>query len=160
MDSRAAIKLSLTMGDMVAMGYLSDLSDAELMLRPHPGCNHLNWQVGHLILSENRLLNQAVPGSLPPLPSGFAEKYAKETAGSDDARNFATKEELLQVYQEQRAGTLGVLDRLSETDLDHPTGIPYAPTTGAVLSLQGSHWLMHAGQWVIVRRQLSKPAMF
>lgn len=160
MDSRTALKLSLSTADMVALGYLSDLTDADLMLRPHPGCNHLNWQVGHLIISEHRMLEQAFPGKMPPLPSGFAEKYAKETAGSNDPSAFATKDALLKAFQEQRAATLKILEGLSDADLDKDTGIPYAPTAGAVLSLQGSHWLMHAGQWVIVRRQLGKPAMF
>jgi hypothetical protein len=28
-----------------------------------------------------------------------------------------------------------------------------------MLSMQGSHWMMHAGQWVIVRRNLGKPVL-
>ena len=45
MDSREAIKLSIGTADFVAMGYLADLTDQDLMLRPHPGCNHINWQI-------------------------------------------------------------------------------------------------------------------
>jgi uncharacterized protein (DUF1330 family) len=32
----------------------------------------------------------------------------------------------------------------------------YAPTVAAAFSMLGSHWLMHAGQWVIVRRELGR----
>ncbi len=49
MDSREAMKLSINMADFVAMGYLADLTDEDFMRRPHPGCNHINWQVGHLV---------------------------------------------------------------------------------------------------------------
>ncbi len=160
MDSRAAIKLAIDAGEMVAMGYLGDLSDQDLMRRPHPDCNHINWQVGHLIAAENQMTNQAIPGSMPPLPQGFAEKYTKETASSNNPAAFADKAELLRVYREQRAATLAALDKLSESELDNATGIEYAPTIGAMLSLHGTHWVMHAGQWVIVRRQLGKPPLY
>ena len=35
----------------------------------------------------------------------------------------------------------------------------HAPTLGALYLMQGGHWLMHCGQWVIVRRQLGKPVV-
>lgn len=160
MNGRDAIKLTLDMGDMVGLAYVQDLTDAELMLRPHADCNHINWQLGHIISSENHMLNQLAPGSMPPLPAGFAEKYTKETAKSNDGTKFASKETLLATHKQQRAATLAALAKLSDADLDKSTGIEYAPTVGALVALQGSHWLMHAGQWVIVRRGLGKPALF
>jgi hypothetical protein len=36
----------------------------------------------------------------------------------------------------------------------------YAPTIAAVLTLLGTHWLMHAGQFVPIRRKLGRPAMY
>jgi hypothetical protein len=36
----------------------------------------------------------------------------------------------------------------------------YAPTVGIVLMLLGSHGLMHAGQFVPIRRKLGKPPLF
>lgn len=160
MDSRAAIKLGIDTADFVVMGYLKDLSDSDLMLRAAPGINHINWQLGHLIVSEHGMIEQCLPGSMPPLPAGFAEKYTKDTAKSDDPAAFCNKETLLRVAQEQRAGTLANLARLQESDLDRATGVDYAPTVASMFSMQGSHWLMHGGQWVIVRRQLGRPAMF
>jgi hypothetical protein len=44
MNARDALKLSIDMGQTVAMGYVDDLTDAELLRRPTPGCNHINWQ--------------------------------------------------------------------------------------------------------------------
>src|SRR5688572_8726911 len=138
MHSRNAIKLGIDMADLVAKSYLADLNDDDLMRRPHPACNHINWQVGHLIASENQMGNQALPGSMPPLPSGFAEKYKRETATSDDASQFSRKDELMKTYQEQRAATLTALERVTDSDLDKPTGLDYAPTLGALFSIQGS----------------------
>jgi hypothetical protein len=160
MNARQAIRLAIDTGNMVAMAYLQDLSDADLMRRACPGINHINWQLGHLIVAENHMINQASPGSMPPLPEGFAQKYGKETAGSDDPSQFATKEELLRVAGEQRAATLATLDKMTDADLDRATGIDYAPTVAALFSMQGGHFLMHAGQWAVVRRQLGRPPLF
>ena len=36
----------------------------------------------------------------------------------------------------------------------------YAPTVGDAFLILGSHWLMHAGQWAVLRRKLGKPPLF
>ena len=160
MDSRQAIRLTLDLAEFACLGYLQDMTDAELLVRPCPGANHINWQVGHLIESGHRHMGH-VPGSaMPPLPEGFAPRYKKDAAYVDDPAAFLTKEALLATYREQRSAQLALLDRQSEADLDQPTGVPYAPTVGSMFALQGSHWLMHSGQWVIVRRLLGRPVMF
>lgn len=163
MNSRDAIKLSISMGDMISMAYLQDLTDEQMMQRPHPECNHLKWQIGHLIASERMMIEGVVPGSQAALPDGFAERYGKETAKSDDASAFDSKEDLLRLYQAQRAGTLAALDKLSDEELDKPSPEAmqgYAPNVAAAFSMQGSHWIMHAGQWAVLRRQLGKPPLF
>jgi hypothetical protein len=160
MDARTAIKLSIDTADMIAMMYLGDMTDAELMKRPCAGCNHTNWQVGHLIASENKFTNMVAPGAAPTLPAGFAERYSPEAATCDDPAKFCTKAELLEVYGVQRAATLAALASMSDTDLDKPTGVEYAPTVGAAISLQGSHWMMHVGQWAVVRRELGRKPLF
>ena len=160
MTPQEAIKMSIEMAEFVCGGYLADLTDAELMKRPAPGCNHINWQLGHLIASEHQMTEKIAPGSMPPLPAGFAEKYAPGTSTSDDPAQFAKKDELLAIAKAQRAGTLAALAKTSTADLDKPTGVEYAKTVGAMFALQGSHWLMHAGQWVVVRRQSGRPPLF
>lgn len=160
MNVAESLKIGLETGEFVAMGYLQDLTDKELMERPHPGCNHINWQVGHLIAAEHQMINQIAPGSMPALPTGFIDKYKKETAASDNPSDFVKKDELLSVYKQQRQATLAALAKTNPNDFDKPTGVDYAPTVGAMYSLQGSHWLMHAGQWVIVRRKNGRPPLF
>lgn len=163
MTPNDALKIGLDMAEFVSLAYLEDLTDADLMKRPTAGANHINWQIGHLIAAENSIMNGAIPGSMPALPDGFAAKYAKDTAASDDASKFCTKAELLKAYKEQRAGTLAALAKCSGNDLscESPESIrSYAPNVAAAISMQGSHWLMHAGQWVVVRRQLGRPPLF
>ena len=160
MNAHDLMRLSVNMGKTVCMGYLSDLSDAEMMKRPCVGCNHINWQVGHLIAGENSMINGVVPGSMPALPAGFADKYTRETAKSDNPADFLTKAELMTAFEATRAGTLAALEKTSEQDFDKPTGVEYAATVGAMFELQASHWLMHAGQWAVVRRQCGRAPLF
>ncbi len=163
MDAKTAIKTGIDTGNMITTSYLGDLTDEEMMHRPHPECNHIKWQMGHLIASEHMMVDSLSPGCMPALPDGFADKYNKETAKSDDPAAFDSKEELMRLFEEQRAGTLAALEK---TDADHlsddaPESIrSFVPTVGSVFSLQGGHWLMHAGQWAVIRRQLGRPPLF
>ena len=55
------------------------------------------------------------------------------------------------------------LSTMTDEDLqqESPEGIrEYAPSVGSIFNLTPSHWMMHSGQWVIVRRQLGKEALF
>ena len=106
------------------------------------------------------MLTKIAPNTTPPLPAGFAEKYSKDTATSDDPKAFCNKDELLKAHRQQRAATLATLDKMSDEQLDGPSGFDFAPTIGSLLSMQGSHWLMHAGQWAVVRRQLGRKPLF
>lgn len=159
MDAIEAIKITLDMSESVCMKYLGDLSDADLLLRPHAECNHTNYQIGHLICYENEMITKFAPDAMPELPAGFQEKYAEENATSDDASQFATKEVLMSTYQAQREATKKLLDSQTVADLDKESGVDYAPTRGTMISMQASHWMMHCGQWVIIRRMAGKPVV-
>lgn len=160
MRSQEIIKNNWATSEKICTTYLEDLNDADLMQRPHTGCNHLNWQLGHLILSEHSILSGYAPDRMPPLPEGFVDKYGKEKVGSDNSEEFLTKAELLQTYRTQREAAIAILADCSDDDFDAdaPEAIrSFAPTVGAMMSMLGNHWLMHCGQWVIVRRTLGKP---
>ncbi|MCA9047196.1 MAG: DinB family protein [Planctomycetaceae bacterium] len=163
MNAREAIRLNIDMAQFCCNAYLEDLTDEELMQRPTPGCNHINWQIGHLVTADHDMVDAVAPGAMPALPDGFAARYAKETADSDDASAFCTKAELQAAAKTQLQAALTALDSMTDEALS--AAAPerfreYAPTVGAVFSLLGSHWMMHSGQWVVVRRQLGRPAMF
>ena len=159
MDAISAIKGCLDVADLVGMAYVGDMTDQELMQRPHPDCNSVNWQIGHLICSEHQLLESIAPGTMPALPDGFSEKYSREAAAAADAGGACSKDELLGIYRQQRAATQALLASMSNEQLDEPTGINYAPTKGAMFRMQAEHWLMHCGQWVVVRRMCGKPVV-
>ena len=164
MDALGAIRMGYQQSEMISNGYLNDLTDAEILVRPVPGINHIAWQLGHLIASEHNLVSGAFPGAMPALPAGFAERHTTETSSSDNPADFLTKAEYLRVAAEQRAGAVAILAKQTGAgDLEKaaPDSMKaYAPTIGDLFTLLGVHWLMHAGQWAVTRRKLGRPPLF
>jgi len=76
MTAKDAIKLALDNNHSMFIMFLADLGDADLLVRPVPGANHIAWQVGHLIVSEVKI-SGAVGSTETPLPSGFVERHSK-----------------------------------------------------------------------------------
>jgi len=162
MDTRQAILSTKNISQMVLTQYINDLTDAELMLRPGKGCNHIAWQLGHLIHSECGLLNSLVPGAAPQLPAGFAEKHDKSKQGSDNPSDFCTKQEYLDLIKQVHQAFTTALNKCSDADFDKPSPEQWQkmfPTAGQIWILMATHQMMHAGQFVPVRRSLGKPVV-
>lgn len=163
MNTKEALRLGLDCAEMITQSYLGDLSDADLLVRPLPGANHIAWQLGHLIKSEHGMINGVLPGSMPELPAGFAEKYTPDSSKFDSAGCFHAKSVYLEVHAQQRTAILAALDKLADADLDKSVPEPfsqYIKNVGDMFSMQGTHWMMHAGQWAIVRRKLGRKPLF
>ena len=162
MDAHTAIKNAISTSSLILKSYVGDLSDQELMTRPGVGCNHIAWQLGHLISSECSLLDSIVPGSATPLPEGFAAAHSKESSGENSPAKFHTKQEYLDLFDKSQAAVVAALDKLSAADLDKPGPDHFKdmfPTVGSIFILIATHPMMHAGQFVPVRRALGKPVV-
>ena len=160
MNAKDVMTRVFGMGDYILNSYLGDLDDADLLLRPVEGQNHIAWQLGHLISSERWMVDGVKPGASPPLPPGFEEAHNKEASKSTDSKGFLSKQQYLDLFKAQRAATLKVLESLTDADFDKPgpeSMRQIAPTVGATFTLAGEHVLMHAGQFVSVRKKLKKP---
>ncbi len=142
--------------------HLEDLSDADLLVRPVPAANHIAWQLGHVISSEQRLASALPGGVYPELPAGFPEQHAKERAAVEPPKGFLTKAEYLKLFHQTRAATLATLEKMDEADLDKPSSVmpQFAPNLGALFVLVGNHTMMHVGQFTTTRRKLGKPVLF
>jgi uncharacterized damage-inducible protein DinB len=164
MQVKDAIKHALVSSQNLLKWYVSDLSDADLLVRPVPDANHIAWQLGHLVVAERNHITSIAPGAnFPDLPAGFAEQHKKATAALEPPTGFSIKDEYLRLIKQGREATLAALDGMSEADLDKPTPGEigkFAPTYGALFLLDANHTLMHAGQFTVVRRKLGKPVLF
>lgn len=164
MNFKDGIRTQFSVADFFLQTYVGDLTPAELLTRPVPGANHIAWQLGHLISAETRLVDAAAPGKMPALPDGFMERHTKETAASDNAADFLSKEEYLALTKTVRAATLQTLDSLGETDFDKAVSSnrlpPFIKRAGDCFVVAAGHWVLHSGQWVVLRRQLGRERKF
>jgi hypothetical protein len=163
MNGIQAIQAALRSTADLPSWYLSDLSDADLLVRPLPNANHIAWQLGHLIDAECQLTNDILPGAqYPELPKGFKEQHSNKEGTKLD-KGFMGKSDYLGLFTKVRNATIEAAGKLTEADLDKPTKGPmaqFAPTYGALLLLVSNHTLMHVGQFTAVRRKLGKPVLF
>jgi DinB superfamily len=162
MGPKDVIRNTLDTSEFMIKTYVNDLTDAELQMVPIDGMHPIARQLGHLIAAERSFKELIEPGSSPPLPEGFAEAHdIKKSDG--DVSGFKTKDEYYKLWDEQRAATKALLDRISDADLDDTKGgkmPPWAPTVGVALNMAGLHAINHSGQFVAVRRKLKKPIAF
>jgi len=162
MKAKDVIRDVIEFGHMLVNSYIGDLTDADLLVRSVPGTNHIAWQLGHLISSTPQMI-AALGMKAPELPPEFAAAYTKETAGSDDPQRFATRAEYAALAERMKAASLLAVDGTPDGALDQPSPEAmreYAPTVASVLTLLGTHWAMHAGQFAPIRRKLGKPPLF
>lgn len=144
--------------------YISDFIDAELLVRPCAGANHAAWQIGNVIAGDPFLVKGELPDAeFPELPAGFAELHSGKGAKIDADPGFLTKDGYLKLLGEVRAAAVAATAKLTDADLDRPSGEKMAfagPTLGHVLMFVPFHTLMHAGQFTVIRRKLGKPVLF
>jgi hypothetical protein len=164
MNGREAIKAALESTRSNLHWYVSDFSDADLMVRPVPAANHAAWQIGNIIGGDVYFVKNSVPGTaLPELPAGFMDQHGPKGAGDDDPKKFLSKAEYLKLFDEVRNATIAALDKLTDADLDRPAPEEmrdWAPTLGHVFLMASNHVLMHTGQFTFIRRKLGKPVLF
>jgi len=162
MEVKDSLISTRRMSSMVLKQYISDLEDADLMRRPSPGCNHLAWQLGHLIAADAQLLEGAKAGAGFELPAGFAAAHDKKECSCDDASKFATKQQYLDLIATADAAVEKALSGMTNDEFDAPSPEwirSHFPTIGQYFTLIATHSMMHAGQFAVVRRQLGKPIL-
>ena len=162
MDAKRIIKNVTEFSWMLVRSYLSDFTDAELLVRPVPQANHPAWQFGHMIAGTGQMLGM-LGHPAPALPDGFVAAHSAESSKSDDAKKFATKDEYFALADKMKAATMAAIDVTPDAALDQPAPEAmreYAPTVAEALTVLGAHAMMHAGQFVPVRRKLGKPVLF
>jgi hypothetical protein len=142
---------------------IADMSDAELAQRPVPTANTGLWQLGHLVKADANMVNACAGRTVVELPAGFADRYAKSTAGENDASKLGKKAELLALFEANRKKIADWVGTLSAADLAKPAPEnmrSIIPTVGHVVHLLPGHLNMHVGQLQVLRRKLGKPVMF
>ena len=132
---------------------LEDISEAEALVSPERGGNCVNWLVGHVLWSRNRV--HALLGIAPAWPEQFgsSECYHRGAAGfpADDA---VPLHQLREGLRQSQASVIGGLERASTERLSEPA--TETMTVGEQLAFLGFHEGYHVGQVGLLRRFLGK----
>jgi hypothetical protein len=164
MNGVKAIQTALEGTKFLLNWFVSDFSDADLLVRPASTANHAAWQIGNVIVGDWYMVTSQLPDApFPALPDGFKELHGPEGTKKDGPEGFLTKDEYLSLFDTVRSATIATVGGLSDNDLDRPTTgkiAQFAPTLGHVFLMASNHALMHAGQFSVIRRVLGKPVLF
>ncbi|WP_088257474.1 DinB family protein [Fimbriiglobus ruber] len=164
MNGVQAIKTALEGTKKGLAWYVSDFSDADLLVRPVPNANHAAWQIGNVIGGDIFFIKEAFPDTkFPELPDGFMDLHGSKGAKNDGPEGFLTKDQYLKLFTEVRDATIATLEKLTDADLDTPSPEKirsWAPTLGHMFLMASDHTLMHTGQFTVIRRKLGKPVLF
>ena len=142
---------------------LADFTDADLLVRPVAGANHALWQLGHLVTSTAYFASLVSGVKVPEVPQGWVEKFGKQGQVIDDSKAFPAKGELLAALKGVVDAMAAGVRNLKPEDLGKPMPDSvkgFAPTMGHLVGMVAPHWMMHVGQFQVIRRKLGKPILF
>ena len=149
---------SLTRSQMLLARYTADLSPQEYLHRPAEKANCTAWLIGHLTLSERRVMTMLGITDLPPLPPDFEKRFSRDE-GCPQAGEFGDVAALMPLFNQHRAMLVEAINRATLDQLNKPTEKPHPmfSTLGELASFYALHTVMHAGQITIIRRSLGRP---
>jgi uncharacterized damage-inducible protein DinB len=149
-QTKDAIRYSLTLADMAVTRALDQVEDIPLTFPTARGGCHPLWIAGHLAVIEG-LTHEILTGRPNPVAE-WDELFGRDSVVTADSGRYPTLAEARRRYTELRRANLAFLDTLSEADLDTPTakqpqGLePYFATYGKALMTIALHQMTHRGQ--------------
>ena len=164
MRATELLRFQLEASKHLTAGLLADMQDAPLTSPTPNGGNHPTWIAGHLVYAEANLTSHILFGQENPL-IGWKELFGRGSEPSSEPEKYPPLKDLLAQWDEVRAGTLKILDTLSDEDLDQPSANPpegreeFFGTYGKVFSAIALHTLMHRGQVADARRAAGRAAV-
>ena len=138
---------------------LKDVTHEESLVQPRPAGNCLNWVVGHIVASRDRLLPML--GEEPVLPPGVGARYGRGSQPVTDDGQARPLAELIAALDRSQERILGVIGRLDAEKLAAPmegTGLPGNPkNVFETLAMFQFHEAYHVGQSGVLRRIAGRP---
>lgn len=138
---------------------VGDLSHEESVVCPRPAGNSVNWTVGHLVATRNRLL-QGI-GASPVWGEDDDAPYGTASEPWRDGSRAKPFPEVLAAFERSQEAVAQALGRLSAEDL--AGSAPFSPggreneTLGSLLTSFCCHEAYHVGQTGLLRRLLGRP---
>ncbi len=138
--------------------FVDDLSPAEFERQPIPGVNSIAWMVGHLALTDRRILG-LFGAALPPLPDGFEAPFKTTKQPAGEQKGLGDPAALLAVFDAHRRALIEAVRAATPEALAAPLPNPHPlfTTVGEAAAFMAVHLGLHAGQVTVIRRALGYP---
>ncbi len=159
-NANEAIAYGIETSQRMVNQYTADLKGDEWLHRPCPKANCAAWIIGHLIMSDRRMLTTLGVTDLPALPTGFEKRFSRD-ADAPGAAEFGDTSILIPLFDRHRT-MLAERVRTMETEvLNKPLEKPHPrfQTPGEMAAFMSIHAMMHGGQITYIRRSLGRPPL-
>jgi uncharacterized damage-inducible protein DinB len=140
--------------------YVDDLKPAEFEAQPIPGVNSVAWMLGHLALTDRRIIG-LLGGQVPELPAGFEDKFKTTKQAAGEQKGLGDPKELLAIFDAQRTKLIETVEAADAATLNKPMPNPHPlfGTVGEAAAFMAIHYGLHAGQVTVIRRALGYPPL-
>lgn len=128
------------------------ITHSDSLFYPLPGGNCLNWVLGHIVWSRNKVLS--LLGEAPVWNEKAASCYQGGSKPFADASEAQPLEEILAAFDGSQKTILAALERMTEAGL---AALHAKETVGQRLAFLQFHETYHIGQLGLLRRLLGKP---
>ena len=152
------LKVQLSYCQNVVQKHTEDIAEDESVSTPAGGGNSMNWQLGHLLVSRNAMLD--LLGGAPALSKEEAAPYARGKKAGEGVAEYLPLATLRERHADSGERLMQGLRDLDPAKVDEPA--PYSPfenpkeTLGTLLGFFFFHESYHTGQTGVVRRLLGK----
>lgn len=140
--------------------FLDDLKPEHFAHQPLPGVNSVAWVVGHLTLTDRRMLaNRLGVADLPPLPDGFEGRFTATRSAAGAQADLGDPAELVALFDAHRSRLIAAVRAAPAGVLNQPLDapLPLFATVGEAAGFMAVHTAMHLGQVTVIRRSLGYP---
>jgi uncharacterized damage-inducible protein DinB len=160
MTANDAIASVLTASLSRFRSFVDDLKPTEFEAQPIPCVNSINWMLGHLALTDRRIIG-LLGGDLPPLPDDFAARFQTTKQPAGEQKGLGDPKELLATFDAHRRALIAAVKAAPSERLAAalPTPHPLFNTVGEAAAFMAVHLGLHAGQVTVIRRALGYPPL-
>jgi len=150
---------SLAASKELVISFCQDLKPEEYLHRPTADANCVAWLLGHLAVSDRKVMSIAMGVTdLPPMPQGCEPRFGRDAATAR-AADFGDVSILLPLFTQTRDLLIAKVQSCDEAELGQPLAVshPRFKTRFEAINFMGLHAAMHAGQMSTIRRSLGRP---
>lgn len=138
--------------------FVDDLKPEEFEAQPIPGVNSVAWMLGHLAMTDRRVVGM-FGVEVPPLPDGFEVKFKTTKQAAVEQKGLGDPKVLLALFDQYRLLLIETARTADSETLNRPLPNPHPlfATVGEAVAFMAVHVGLHAGQITVIRRALGYP---